>query len=68
MKKVIGLHIAQRAHNALAHACENLVEEGAMPERLEAMKVAHTHAMGRAAYQDFVLLDLPIELTAFVVR
>lgn len=44
------VHRAQRAHNALAWACEDLVELGATPERLEAMKVALTHAMGQKEY------------------
>lgn len=44
------IHEAHRAHNALAHACEDLVEEGSTPERLAAMKLALTHAMGQDTY------------------
>ena len=44
------IHNAHRVHNALADACEDIVEEGVSAERLEAMKVALTHAMGQITY------------------
>lgn len=44
------LHRAHRAYNALMHACQELVEEGSSPSRLDAMKVALTHAMGETDY------------------
>ncbi len=44
------LRLAHRAHNALAWACESLVEEGATPGNLEEVRVALAHAMGQRAY------------------
>lgn len=44
------LHNAHRAHNALAEACEDLVEGGVTDARLAAMKAALTHAMGQVEY------------------
>lgn len=44
------IHKAHRAHNALEEACEDLVEEGASSERLDAMKSALTHGMGQSQY------------------
>ena len=41
---------AARAHNALAVACEDLVELGVSDERIESMKRALTSAQGQANY------------------
>lgn len=41
---------AAAAHNALARRCEVVVEQGATPEHLNAMKQALTRAMGQDAY------------------
>jgi hypothetical protein len=44
------LYRVSRAHNALAISCEDIVEQGPTPERLEAMKHALTRAMGQTEY------------------
>ena len=44
------IHAANRAHNALAQACEEIVESGATTVNLDRMKVALTHAMGQNTY------------------
>ena len=44
------LYKASRAHNALAMACEDIVERGATPEHLDAMKRTLTTAMGQTEY------------------
>ena len=44
------LYKAHRAYNALAFTCEDIVEEGATPERVDAMKQALAHAMGQESY------------------
>lgn len=44
------LYKASRAHNALAMACEDIVEDGATEEHLEALKQALTRAMGQSEY------------------
>lgn len=44
------IHKAALAHSALAVACESLVEEGATPEHVAAVKQALTRAMGQDTY------------------
>lgn len=44
------LNGAALAYHKLERACEDIVEEGTTPERLEAMKVALTHAQGQVSY------------------
>jgi len=44
------LNSAARAYQKLEHACEDIVEEGTTSERIEAMKVALTHAQGQISY------------------
>lgn len=44
------IHNAHLAHNALAHACEEIVENGATSQRLKTMELKLAHAMGQATY------------------
>lgn len=44
------LYRAASAHNGLAMSCEDIVEGGATPEHLDAMKRALTRAMGQAEF------------------
>lgn len=41
---------AERTHNALAVACEDLVELGVTDDRIESMKQALTSAQGQTGY------------------